>query len=57
LTINYFYSPLNLLLVKHLRDEVGNKNFGNRVKKIRLDIKMTQEAVALEAGIEPMHLN
>ncbi|MEN9548868.1 MAG: hypothetical protein RIR12_1459 [Bacteroidota bacterium] len=57
MTINYFYSPLNLLLVKHLRDEVGNKNFGNRVKKIRLDIKMTQEAVALEAGIEPMHLN
>ncbi|MFM2338000.1 MAG: hypothetical protein RL115_1193 [Bacteroidota bacterium] len=43
--------------MKHLRDEVGIKNFGNRVKKNRLDKKMTQEAVAWEAGIEPMQLS
>jgi transcriptional regulator with XRE-family HTH domain len=43
--------------VKYLRDEIGIKKFGERVKQLRLSKNMTQEDVAWEAGIEPMQLS
>jgi len=43
--------------VKYLRDEVGIKKFGKKVRQLRLEKNLTQEAVAYEAGIEPMQLS
>ncbi len=43
--------------MKYLRDEIGIKKFGLRVKELRLSKNMTQESVAWEAGIEPMQLS
>ncbi len=43
--------------MKYLRDEVGIKKFGKKVRQLRLEKNLTQEAVAYEAGIEPMQLS
>ena len=43
--------------MKYLRNEMGIQKFGMRVKEIRISKNMTQEAVAWEAGIEPMQLS
>ncbi len=44
-------------LVKYLRDEAGIKKFGKKLKEIRVMKSHTQESLAWEAGIEPMHVS
>ena len=43
--------------MKYLRDEIGIKRFGKTLKEIRLSKNFTQESLAWEAGIEPMHIS
>jgi transcriptional regulator with XRE-family HTH domain len=43
--------------VKYLRDDVGIKKFGLKVREIRLSKNFTQESLAWEAGIEPMQVS
>jgi len=43
--------------MKYLRDETGIKKFGKRLHELRIKKKLTQEALAWEAGIEPMHIS
>ena len=38
--------------MKYLRDSEGIKKFGERVRKIRLQKKISQENLAYEAGLE-----
>lgn len=45
------------LYMKYLRDESGIKKFGKKLKAIRTQKEMTQETLAWEAGIEPMHIS
>jgi transcriptional regulator with XRE-family HTH domain len=43
--------------VKYLRDDIGIKKFGLKVREIRLSKNFTQESLAWEAGIEPMQVS
>ena len=43
--------------MKYLRDEAGIKKFGKKLYEIRIKKNLTQEALAWEAGIEPMHVS
>lgn len=43
--------------MKYLRDEEGIQKFATRLREIRLKNKLTQEALAWEADIEPMHVS
>ncbi|MER3497319.1 MAG: transcriptional regulator [Chitinophagaceae bacterium] len=43
--------------MKYLRDEIGIKKFGKRLKELRLQKNFTQEQLAWEAGIKPMHVS
>lgn len=43
--------------MKYLRDEIGIKKFGKKLKELRLKKNFTQESLAWEAGIEPMHVS
>lgn len=43
--------------VKYLRDDIGIKKFGKKLKELRLAKGFTQESLAWEAGIEPMHVS
>lgn len=43
--------------MKYLRDEIGLKKFGLRVREIRLSKNFTQESLAWEANIEPMQVS
>jgi transcriptional regulator with XRE-family HTH domain len=43
--------------LKYLRDIEGIKRIGKRIKELRLQKGLTQEAVAWEAEIEPMQLS
>jgi transcriptional regulator with XRE-family HTH domain len=43
--------------MKYLRDEAGIKRFGKRLRELRVEKNMTQESLAWEAGIEPMHVS
>lgn len=43
--------------MKYLRDIEGIKKIGSRIKELRLQKGLTQEAVAWEANIEPMQLS
>ncbi len=43
--------------VKYLRDEEGIRLFGERLKTIRLEKKLTQEQLAWKANIEPMQVS
>jgi transcriptional regulator with XRE-family HTH domain len=43
--------------VKYLRDDEGIKQFGLKVREIRLLKNFTQESLAWEAGIEPMQVS
>lgn len=40
-----------------MRDEVGIKKFGLKVREILLSKNFTQESLAWEAGIEPMQVS
>jgi transcriptional regulator with XRE-family HTH domain len=44
-------------LLKYLRDDIGIKKFGQKLKEIRLSKNLTQEALAWEANIEPMQVS
>lgn len=43
--------------MKYLRDEAGIKKFGKKLFEMRVKKNLTQEALAWEAGIEPMHIS
>ncbi|MFN0081916.1 MAG: helix-turn-helix domain-containing protein [Ferruginibacter sp.] len=43
--------------MKYLRDDIGIKKFGLRVREIRISKNFTQESLAWEAGIEPMQVS
>lgn len=43
--------------MKYLRDEEGIKKFGLRLKELRLEKGYTQEKLAWQANIEPMHIS
>ena len=43
--------------MKYLRDEVGIIKFGKKLREFRLKKNHTQESLAWEAGIEPMHIS
>jgi transcriptional regulator with XRE-family HTH domain len=43
--------------LKYLRDDIGIKKFGQKLKEIRLSKNLTQEALAWEANIEPMQVS
>ncbi len=44
-------------MLKYLRDDIGIKKFGQKLKEIRLSKNLTQEALAWEANIEPMQVS
>ena len=43
--------------MKYLRDEIGIKKFGKKLKELRIKKGFTQESLAWEAGVEPMHIS
>ena len=54
---NIFLHLLHFHCVKHKRDTVIIKQFGKRLKEIRLEKGLTQEQLAWEADIEPMQVS
>ncbi len=57
LTIIFFSIISTLLTLKYLRDDIGIRNFGLRVKQLRLAKRLSQEALAFEANIEIVQLS
>ena len=43
--------------VKYLRDDIGIKRFGKKLREVRLSKNLSQEALAWEANIEPMQVS
>jgi transcriptional regulator with XRE-family HTH domain len=43
--------------LKHLRDDIAIKNFGEKLKEIRQSKGFSQEKLAWEANIEPMQIS
>jgi DNA-binding XRE family transcriptional regulator len=52
-----FFNIADFARVKYLRDKEGIKKIGEKIRELRLGKGLTQEAVAWEAGIEPMQLS
>ena len=43
--------------MKYLRDDIGVKKFGKKLREVRLSKNLSQEALAWEANIEPMQIS
>jgi len=43
--------------VKYLRDDIGLKKFGEKLREVRLAKNLSQEGLAWEANIEPMQIS
>lgn len=52
-----FHILSTLLLLGYLRDDIGIKKFGLKLKEIRLSKGFSQEALAFEANVEIMQVS
>ncbi len=43
--------------MKYLRDDIGVKKFGEKLRAVRLSKNLSQEALAWEANVEPMQIS
>ena len=43
--------------MKYLRDDIGLKKFGEKLREVRLAKNLSQEGLAWEANIEPMQIS